>query len=86
MSSLNLHNTHTHVRHIFNINSSEAKSQYAVKGLQPGTRFKAEVVVTMFLEHLDLTVKQTLGIGMETGIVNICIYLTAGKVESASIS
>ncbi|KAM8751980.1 phosphatidylinositol phosphatase PTPRQ [Acanthopagrus schlegelii] len=66
LSTLNLHNTHTHVRHIFNINSSEVKSQYAVKGLQPGTRFKAKVVVTMFLEHLDLTVKQTLSTGMET--------------------
>ncbi|KAK1887415.1 Phosphatidylinositol phosphatase PTPRQ [Dissostichus eleginoides] len=37
-----------------------------VKGLQPGTRFKAKVVVTTFLKHLNMTINQILSIGMET--------------------
>lgn len=69
LSTLSLYNTNTQlVTHIFNINSSEAKSQYTVKGLQPGTRFKAEVVVTTSLKQLNITLKQRLKIGMETGI------------------
>ncbi|XP_070763484.1 phosphatidylinositol phosphatase PTPRQ [Enoplosus armatus] len=67
LSTLTLYNTNTQSGpHIFNINSSEAKSRHTVKGLQPGTRFKAKVVVTTFLKHLDVTLKQRLGIGMET--------------------
>ncbi|XP_068458999.1 phosphatidylinositol phosphatase PTPRQ isoform X2 [Clinocottus analis] len=67
LSTLSLYNTHTHsVTHIFNINSSKTNSQYSVKGLQPGTRFKAKVVVTTFLKHLRMTLKQRLSIGFET--------------------
>ncbi|XP_031716794.1 phosphatidylinositol phosphatase PTPRQ [Anarrhichthys ocellatus] len=67
LATLSLHNTHTQsVTHIFNINSSETNSQYTVKGLQPGTRFKAKVVVTTFLKHLNMTLKQRLSIDIET--------------------
>ncbi|XP_051239471.1 phosphatidylinositol phosphatase PTPRQ [Dicentrarchus labrax] len=67
LSTLSLYNTHTQsVTHIFNVSSSVAESQYAVKGLQPGTRFKAKVVVTTFLKHLNMSLKQRLDIGMET--------------------
>nr|XP_046251054.1 phosphatidylinositol phosphatase PTPRQ isoform X3 [Scatophagus argus] len=67
VSTLSLYNTHTQsVTHIFSINSSEVKSQYTVKGLKPGTRFRAEVVVTTFLKHLNMTLKQRLSIGMGT--------------------
>ncbi|XP_042351374.1 phosphatidylinositol phosphatase PTPRQ [Plectropomus leopardus] len=67
LSTLSLYSTHTQsVSHIVNINSSEAKSHYTVKGLQPGTRFKAEVVVTTFLKHLKMMLKQRLSFGMET--------------------
>ncbi|KAM9352376.1 phosphatidylinositol phosphatase PTPRQ [Symphorus nematophorus] len=67
LSTLSLHNTHTQsVTHIFDINSSEAKSQYTVKGLPPGTRFKAKVVVTTILKHLNMTLKQRLDICTET--------------------
>lgn len=93
LSTLSLYNTHTQsVTHIFDINSSEAESQYAVKGIQPGTRFKAKVVATTFLKHLDVTLKQRLAIGMETCNVHICfitinkLKLTAGRVESVGKS
>ncbi|XP_067445742.1 phosphatidylinositol phosphatase PTPRQ [Thunnus thynnus] len=67
LSTLSLYNTHTQsVTHNFNINSSEAKSQYAVKGLQPGTRFKAQAVITTFVKHLNMTLKQRLSFGIET--------------------
>ncbi|XP_035858940.1 phosphatidylinositol phosphatase PTPRQ isoform X1 [Sander lucioperca] len=67
LSTLSLYNTQTKsVTHIFNVNSSEANSCYTVKGLQPGTRFKAKVVVTTFLKHLNMTLKQSLSSGMET--------------------
>ncbi|XP_039664458.1 phosphatidylinositol phosphatase PTPRQ isoform X3 [Perca fluviatilis] len=67
LSTLSLYNTQTQsVTHIFNVNSSEANSWYTVKGLQPGTRFKAKVVVTTFLKHLNMTLKQSLSSGMET--------------------
>lgn len=73
LSTLSLYDTRAQsITHIFKINSSEANSQYTVKGIQPGTRFKAKVVVTTFLTHLNVTLKQRLGIGMETGIVRIC--------------
>ncbi|XP_037623294.1 phosphatidylinositol phosphatase PTPRQ isoform X2 [Sebastes umbrosus] len=67
LSTLSLYSTHTQaVAHVFNINSSEANSRYTVKGLQPGTRFKAKVVVTTFIKHLNMTLKQRLSRGMET--------------------
>uniref|UniRef100_UPI0037E94576 phosphatidylinositol phosphatase PTPRQ n=1 Tax=Semicossyphus pulcher TaxID=241346 RepID=UPI0037E94576 len=67
LSTLSLYNTHAQsVTHIFSINLSVTKSQYVVKGLQPGTGYKFKIVVTTFLKHLNLTVKQTLNISMET--------------------
>ncbi|XP_049930076.1 phosphatidylinositol phosphatase PTPRQ isoform X4 [Epinephelus moara] len=66
LSTLSLYDTHTQsVTHILNINSSEENSMYAVKGLHPGTRFKAKVVVTTFLKHLNMMIKQGLSFGME---------------------
>lgn len=68
LSSLSLYDTRTQsVSHIFNLNASE--SQYTVKGLQPGTRFKAKVLVTTFLKHLDVTLRQRLSVAFETGIL-----------------
>ncbi|XP_077939126.1 LOW QUALITY PROTEIN: phosphatidylinositol phosphatase PTPRQ [Gasterosteus aculeatus] len=65
LSSLSLYDTRTQsVSHIFNLNASE--SQYTVKGLQPGTRFKAKVLVTTFLKHLDVTLRQRLSVAFET--------------------
>ncbi|XP_004553302.3 phosphatidylinositol phosphatase PTPRQ isoform X1 [Maylandia zebra] len=67
LSSISLYNTHTEtVVHIFNINSSEVKSQYTMKGLQPGTRFKAKVTVTTYLKQFNMTLKQRLRIRLET--------------------
>ncbi|XP_076588486.1 phosphatidylinositol phosphatase PTPRQ [Chaetodon auriga] len=67
LSTLSLYKAHTQsVTHVFNINSSQAKSQYTVQGLQPGTRFKAKVVVTTFLRHLNMTLKQRLSFSTET--------------------
>ncbi|XP_056272982.1 phosphatidylinositol phosphatase PTPRQ [Pseudoliparis swirei] len=67
LSTLIVYNTHTQsVAQIFNINSPETNSQYSVKGLQPGTRFQAKVVVTTFLKHLHMTLKQRLSIDFET--------------------
>ncbi|XP_078024039.1 phosphatidylinositol phosphatase PTPRQ [Epinephelus lanceolatus] len=66
LSTLSLYDTHTQsVTHILNINSLEENSMYAVKGLHPGTRFKAKVVVTTFLKHLNMMIKQGLSFGME---------------------
>lgn len=74
LSTLSLYDTHTQsVTHILNINSSEENSKYAVRGLHPGTRFKAKVVVITFLKHLNMMIKQGLSFGMETGIVHIRI-------------
>ncbi|XP_049430343.1 phosphatidylinositol phosphatase PTPRQ isoform X2 [Epinephelus fuscoguttatus] len=67
LSTLSLYDTHTQsVTHILNINSSEENSKYAVRGLHPGTRFKAKVVVITFLKHLNMMIKQGLSFGMET--------------------
>ncbi|KAM8891585.1 phosphatidylinositol phosphatase PTPRQ isoform 2-T2 [Spinachia spinachia] len=67
LSSLSLYNTRTQsVTHIFNMNSSETESQYTVNGLQPSTRFKANVLVSTFLKHLNVTLKQRLSIAFET--------------------
>ncbi|XP_078113021.1 phosphatidylinositol phosphatase PTPRQ [Sander vitreus] len=67
LSTLSLYNTQTQsFTHILNVNSSEANSWYTAKGLQPGTCFKAKVVVTTFFKHLNMTLKQSLSSGMET--------------------
>ncbi|XP_047451818.1 phosphatidylinositol phosphatase PTPRQ, partial [Mugil cephalus] len=67
LSTLSLYNMPTHsIAHIFNINSSEIKSQYTVKGLKPGTHFKAEIVVAAFLKRLNMNLKQRLSIFIET--------------------
>ncbi|XP_019217115.1 phosphatidylinositol phosphatase PTPRQ isoform X5 [Oreochromis niloticus] len=67
LSSISLYNTRTEtVVHSFNINSSEVKSQYTMKGLQPGTRFKAKVTVTTYLKQFNITLKQRLRILLET--------------------
>lgn len=42
-----------------------------MKGLQPGTRFKAKVTVTTYFKQFNMTLKQRLRIRLETGIVNI---------------
>ncbi|KAA8590158.1 hypothetical protein FQN60_014092, partial [Etheostoma spectabile] len=44
----------------------ETSQTTKLKGLQPGTRFKAKVVVTTFLKHLNMTLKQSFSSGMET--------------------
>ena len=73
MSTLTLYDLHTQsVTHFSDINPSEIKSEYTIKGLQPGTRFRAEVTVAIFLKQLDITLKQKLSIFLETGIVHIC--------------
>ncbi|XP_026167786.1 phosphatidylinositol phosphatase PTPRQ isoform X3 [Mastacembelus armatus] len=66
ISTLSLYNTQTQAVTHFSINSLEAQSQYTAKGLQPGTRFKAKVVVTTFLGQLNVILKQTISIGVET--------------------
>ncbi|XP_075998501.1 phosphatidylinositol phosphatase PTPRQ [Genypterus blacodes] len=67
LSTLSLYNTHTQsVTHIFHINSAEAQSQYTVKDLQPGTRFKITITATTLLSDLHVTLKQTFSLGMET--------------------
>lgn len=71
LSTISLYNAHTEsVTHVFSINSSEIQSQYAMKGLQPGTRFKAKVTVTTHLKQFNVTLKQRVRILLETGIVN----------------
>lgn len=76
LSRLSLYNTRMQsVTNTFDINSSEAKSQYRVRGLQPGTRFRADVAVTAFLKHLETSLNQRLRINTETGIVHCCVYL-----------
>ncbi|KAM4572267.1 phosphatidylinositol phosphatase PTPRQ-like isoform 3-T3 [Odontesthes bonariensis] len=67
MSTLTLYDLHTQsVTHFSDINLSEMKSEYTIKGLQPGTRFRAEVMVAIFLKQLDITLKQKLSIFLET--------------------
>lgn len=72
LSTLSLYNTHTRsITHIFNMMPSEgAKSQYTVLGLQHGTRFKVNVLVTTLLKHYNVVLKQRLSIGMETGLIH----------------
>ncbi|XP_068595364.1 phosphatidylinositol phosphatase PTPRQ [Brachionichthys hirsutus] len=67
LSTLSLYDARTHsVTHIFDINSSEVRSRYVVKGLRPGTHFRADAVVTTFLARCDVTLKQRLSIDAET--------------------
>ncbi|CAJ1056803.1 phosphatidylinositol phosphatase PTPRQ [Xyrichtys novacula] len=67
LSTLSLFNTHTQsVTHNFNFNVSETKSEYMVKGLEPGTHFKVKVEVTTHHKDLHLTLKQRLAISVET--------------------
>ncbi|CAG5958075.1 unnamed protein product, partial [Menidia menidia] len=67
MSTLTLYNMNTRsVTHFSDMNSSEIKSQFTVKGLQPGTRFRAEVIVDTFLKQLDITLRQKISIFLET--------------------
>ncbi|XP_029951736.1 phosphatidylinositol phosphatase PTPRQ [Salarias fasciatus] len=67
LSTLTLHDTHTQsVSHFFDINSAELKSQYTMKTLQPGTRFKVEVLVVTILEQLQINLRQRLIFFLET--------------------
>lgn len=75
LSTLSLYNTRTqYVTHNLNINSSEVKSQYVVKDLQPGTHFKAQAVITTSIKHFNITLKQRLSIGIETGTVHLLYH------------
>ncbi|XP_029991434.1 phosphatidylinositol phosphatase PTPRQ [Sphaeramia orbicularis] len=64
LSTLTLDNTDR--TNTFNINSSALTSQYTVKALQPGTHFKANIVVTTSIKHHKLILKQRLVVGLET--------------------
>ncbi|KAM6936927.1 phosphatidylinositol phosphatase PTPRQ [Xenentodon cancila] len=65
ISTLTLFNLHTRsVAQVFNINSSEIKSQLTMEGLQPGTSFKAVVMVVH--TPLDITLRQKLSVFLET--------------------
>ncbi|XP_065812716.1 phosphatidylinositol phosphatase PTPRQ [Labrus bergylta] len=66
LSTLSLYNAHTQTVTHMNINSSRTKSEYTVRGLQPGSHFKVKVVVATQLKHLYLSLKQILCISMET--------------------
>lgn len=57
----------THVR----TGSSEVESQLSARGLRPGTRFRVKAVVTTVLKDLNVTVKQSLYTGAETGSKHI---------------
>lgn len=66
LSHLSLYDTRAQsVTNAFSVGSSE--SQYTVRGLQPGTRFRADVGVTTFLKHLEMSLIQRLRIDTETG-------------------
>ncbi|XP_075894107.1 phosphatidylinositol phosphatase PTPRQ isoform X3 [Nelusetta ayraudi] len=65
LSHLSLYDTRAQsVTNAFSVGSSE--SQYTVRGLQPGTRFRADVGVTTFLKHLEMSLIQRLRIDTET--------------------
>lgn len=66
LSHLSLYDTRAQsVTNAFSAGSSE--SQYAVHGLQPATRFRADVAVTTFLKHLEISLNHRLRIDTETG-------------------
>lgn len=64
---MSLYNAHTQAVTHVDIGSSEVKSQYVVRGLRPGTRFRVKAVVTTVLKDLNVTVEQSLYAGAETG-------------------
>lgn len=64
---MSLCNAHTQAVTHIDIGSSKVKSQYTVRGLHPGTRFRVKAVVTTVLKDLNITVKQSLYTGAETG-------------------
>lgn len=64
---MSLYNAHTQAVAHIDIGSSKVKSQYTVRGLNPGTRFRVKAVVTTVLKDLNVTVKQSLYTGAETG-------------------
>lgn len=53
--------------------SCHAHVQHTVHGLQPGTHFRVKVAVMTFLKQLNMTIKQRLSTGTETGIVHVCV-------------
>lgn len=66
LSHLSLYDTRAQsVTNAFSAGSSE--SPYTVHGLQPATRFRADVAVTTFLKHLEMSINQRLHIDTETG-------------------
>lgn len=64
---MSLYNAHTQAVTHMNVGSAEVKSQYTVRGLHPGTRFRIKAVVTTVLKDLNITVKQSLYTSAETG-------------------
>ncbi|XP_017261076.1 phosphatidylinositol phosphatase PTPRQ [Kryptolebias marmoratus] len=67
VTTLTLYNMHSQsVTRVFDINSSETKSRFTMKGLQPGTNFKVEVTVTAFLANPGITLKQKLNMFLVT--------------------
>lgn len=70
VSTLTLYNTRTQpATRVFHANPPEMKSQYTMKGLQPGTSFKVEVTVATFLPNAEITLKQKLNVFLETGFI-----------------
>lgn len=66
LSHLSLYDTRAQsVTNAFSVGS--LGSQYTVRGLQPATRFRADVAVTTFLKHLEMSLNQRLRIDTETG-------------------
>lgn len=69
VSTLTLYHTNSQsVAHVFHPSSSEMKTRYTMKGLQPGTNFKVDVKVASFFTNPELSLKQKLHISLETGI------------------
>lgn len=64
---MSLYDAQTQAVAHFHIGSAKVKSQYTVRGLRPGTRFRVKAVVTRVLKDLNVTVKQSLYTGAETG-------------------
>ncbi|XP_077423433.1 uncharacterized protein LOC144053175 [Vanacampus margaritifer] len=65
LSTWSLYNARTgSLTHVFNVDSSE--SSFTAKGLQTETLFKSNLVVTSFLKHLNITLRQRLSIHLET--------------------
>lgn len=64
---MSLYDAHTQAVTHIRTGSSEVKSQFSVRGLRPGMRFRVRAVVTTVLKDLNVTVKQSLYTGAETG-------------------